>query len=216
MEVGTPLHAALVLQADELAAERGADIDAIAKDFDDADPVYTSNLVLGRVVRELHGRGAMARLVDFGWSFSAERLVRPDIVEVDQPSIAVALLRSTRARRRQLELSQVEVRALVAPIVLRLSRTRTNQTNAERHQPGGELRKPAARPRANEGRSARRAARRSRCRTGSRAECHARGKAAPGRPGPSAASTWQERRREHEAAVGVADCKRSRFCPTSL
>ena len=85
MEVGTPLHAALVLQADELAAERGADINAIAKDFDDADPVYTSDLVLGRVVRELHGRGAMARLVDFGWSFSAERLVRPDIVEVDKP-----------------------------------------------------------------------------------------------------------------------------------
>ena len=142
-----------MLQADELAAERGADINAIAKDFDDADPVYTSDLVLGRVVRELHGRGAMARLVDFGWSFSTERLVRPDIVEVDKPSIAVALLRSTRARRRQLELSQVAVHALVAPIVLRLSRTRTNQTNAERHQPGGELRKPAARPRANEGRA---------------------------------------------------------------
>src|SRR2546429_3870052 len=81
MEVGTPLHAALVLQADELAAERGADINAIAKDFDDADPVHTSDLVLGRVVRELHGRGAMARLVDFGWSFSAERLLLPDIVE---------------------------------------------------------------------------------------------------------------------------------------
>src|SRR5438874_791481 len=160
MEVGTPLHAALVLQADELAAERGTDINAIAKDFDDADPVYTSDLVLGRVVRELHGRGAMARLVDFGWSFSAERLVRPDIVEVDQPSIAVALLRSTRASRSQIELSQVSVHPLVAAIVLRHSRTRTNQTNAERHQPGGEQRKPAARPRANEGRSARRAARR--------------------------------------------------------
>src|SRR2546421_2802413 len=107
MEVGTPLHAALVLQADELAAERGADINAIAKDFDDADPVYTSDLILGRVVRELQGRGAMARLVDFGWSFSAERLLRSHIVVGDQPSIAIALPRSTRSPRRQLELSQV-------------------------------------------------------------------------------------------------------------
>src|SRR5437868_12575425 len=133
MEIGAPLHSALVVKADELTAQRDADINAVAKDFDDADPVYTSDLVLGRVVRELHGRGAMARLVDFGWSFSAERLVRPDIVEVDQPSIAVALLRSTRARRRQLELSQVAVHALVAAIVLRLFRARTNQSDAERH-----------------------------------------------------------------------------------
>src|SRR5437764_13513691 len=107
MEVGTPLHAALVLQADELAAERGADINAIAKDFDDADPVYTSDLVLGRVVRELDGRGAMARLGDFGRSVSAERLVRPDAVEGDPPSIAVALLASTTARPRHPELSHV-------------------------------------------------------------------------------------------------------------
>ena len=33
MEVGTPMHAALVLQADELAADRGADINAIAIDL---------------------------------------------------------------------------------------------------------------------------------------------------------------------------------------
>src|SRR2546428_13027796 len=114
MEVGTPLHAALVLQADELAAERGTDINAITKDFDDADPVYTSDLVLGRVVRELHGRSAMARLVDFGWSFSAERLLRPDIVEVDQPSVAVWLLRSTRTRRPQTQPGQVAVPSLGA------------------------------------------------------------------------------------------------------
>ena len=139
----------------------------------------------------------MARLVDFGWSFSAERLVRPDIVEVDQPSIAVALLRSTRARRRQLELSQVAVHALVAPIVLRLSRPRTNQTNAERHQPGGELRKPAARPRANEGRAV---VALDRARSAMLVE-----KLLQDAPDQRTASAWQERRREHEAAVSVAE-----------
>ncbi len=147
MEIGAPLHAALVVEADELTAQRGADINAVAEDLDHADAVYTSDLVLGRIVRELHGRHAMARLVDFGRGFSAERLVRSDVVEVDEPSTAVALLRSTRASRRQLELSQVAVHALVAAIVLRLSRARTNQSDAERHQPGGELREPTARPR---------------------------------------------------------------------
>src|SRR5260370_9924544 len=120
MEIGAPLHAALVVEADELTAQRGADINAVAEELDHADAVYTSDLVLGRVVRELNGRSAMARPVDFGWGFSAERLVRSDVVEVDEPSIAVALLRSTRARRCQPELSQVAVHPLVAAIVLRL------------------------------------------------------------------------------------------------
>src|SRR5881227_3080071 len=207
MEIGAPLHSALVVKANELTAQRDADINAVAKDFDDADPVYTSDLVLGRVVRELHGRGAMARLVDFGWSFSAERLVRPDVVEVDQPSIAVALLRSTRARRGQLELSQVAVHALVAPIVLRLSRTRTNQTNAQRHQPGGELRQPAARPRANEGRAV---VALDRARSAVLVE-----KLLQDASDQRTASAWQECRREHEAAVGVADCKRLALLPVA-
>jgi len=37
VEVGPPLHAAFVLQADELAAQRGADIYAVAENLDDAD-----------------------------------------------------------------------------------------------------------------------------------------------------------------------------------
>jgi hypothetical protein len=153
MEIGAPLHAAIVVEADELTAQRDADINAVAEELDHADAVYTSDLVLGRIVRELNGRSAMARLVDFGWGFSAERLVRPDVVEVDEPSIAVALLRSARASRRKLELSQVAMHALVAAVVLRLSWTRADQPDAERHQPGGKLREPAARSRANEGRA---------------------------------------------------------------
>src|SRR5439155_11860947 len=109
-----------------------------------------------RVIREVPSKAeldcwrAVARLVDFGWGFSAERFVRPHVVEVDEPPVAVALLRSTGARRRQLELGQVAAHALMAAIVLRLSGTRADQPDAKRHQPSGELRESAARPRANE------------------------------------------------------------------
>jgi hypothetical protein len=149
----------------------------------------------------------MARLVDFGWRLSAERLVRPDVVEVDEPSIAVALLRSTRASRRQLELSQVAVHALVAAIVPRLSRARTNQSDAERHQPGGELRETAARPRANKGRAV---VALDRARRAVLVE-----KLLQDAADQRTTSTWQERRRQHEAAVSVADCKRLALLPVA-
>jgi hypothetical protein len=153
VKVDTPLHAAFVVEADELTSQRDADVNAVAVELDDADPVYAADLVLRRVVRELDGRDAVARFVNFGWGLSTKCLVWSHVVEVDEPSVAVALLGSTGACRRELELGQVAVHTLVAAVVLRLGRTRANQPDAERDQPGGKLRESAARPGANEGRA---------------------------------------------------------------
>lgn len=146
---------------------------------------------------QLHSRHATARFVDFGWGFFAERLVRSAVVEVDGPPVAVALLRSTGARRRQLELGQVAVHALMAAIVLRLSRTRADRPDAERHQPGGELRESAARPGANEGRAV---VAQDRERSAVLVE-----KLLQDASHQRAAGARQEGRRKHEATVRIAD-----------
>ena len=79
--------------------------------------------------------------------------MRPHVVEIDQPSVAVVLLGSTRARRGELELGHVAVHALVPAVVLRLGWARANQLDAEGHQPGRELCEPTARLGANERRA---------------------------------------------------------------
>jgi hypothetical protein len=49
--------------------------------------------------------------------------VGTDLVEVDHPTIALALLRAARGCGPQLELAQVAVHSLVAAVVLRATRT---------------------------------------------------------------------------------------------
>src|SRR5438270_12400919 len=89
---------------------------------------------------------------------------------------------------------------LMAAVVLRLSRTRADQADAQRHQPGGELRESAACPRAYEGRPI---VALDRERSAVLVE-----KLLEDASHQRATGARQERRRKHEATVRIADCKR--------
>src|SRR5207245_99566 len=81
-------------------------------------------------------RPPLHRAIHLRRRLAAERSVRADVVEVDEPAIHLELLRSSAPCRPELELAEVPVHPLVTAVVLRAAWPCTDQADAERHQPG--------------------------------------------------------------------------------
>src|SRR5438128_11906800 len=119
--------------ARRVAPERLAEADVVALEAEHALLRYAACTPLRRVAGHARRHGPPLRgAIHLGWRLATESGVRADMVEVDDPAVTLGLLRSPRFGRRELQLTEVPVHPLVATIVLRAGRARSDQPDSER------------------------------------------------------------------------------------